>query len=161
MNILELAKESGLIEAIDDHWLECGYYKPALQAFAQAVIEDYKAGLVPVKVEMTRQRESFEKWWNETKGDEITDVGLSTFTEEVMFASWQAAQTDQAKYMSLLELNNKFKYNAIALLQAKLDTILITAEALANEVRMSQPQRDVMAGFVAGVKEVLAVNVLD
>lgn len=48
MNIIEIAKECGLIEAIDDHYLECGYYKPSLQAFAQAVIENYKAGLVPV-----------------------------------------------------------------------------------------------------------------
>lgn len=61
---------------------------------------------------MTSQRESFEKWWNETKGDEITYVGLSSFTEEVMFASWQAAQADQAehnkpdKYDMVLRMND-------------------------------------------------------
>lgn len=40
---------------------------------------------------MTDTREAFEKWWNETKGTEIKHVGLSSFTEEVMFHAWSDA----------------------------------------------------------------------
>ena len=117
---------------------------------------------------MSSQREAFEecKYQNnvyENNPLSIQDMSFAkridgtykSLATEYCYTAWQAAQADQAEDIAMLELNNKFKDDAIAQLQAKLDTILITAEALANEERMSQPQRDVMAGFVAGVKEAL------
>jgi hypothetical protein len=61
---------------------------------------------------MTNQ-EKFEKWWSENKGYEITHVGFSTFTEEVMFASWQAAQADQAATIAQLQADNAKFYAVI------------------------------------------------
>ena len=47
MNLLELAKEHGVVTVLGygDAMLD---HKTKLQSFAQAVIEDYKSGLVPV-----------------------------------------------------------------------------------------------------------------
>ena len=47
MNLLELAKEHGVVTVLGygDAMLD---HKTKLQSFAQAVIEDYKASLVPV-----------------------------------------------------------------------------------------------------------------
>ena len=71
---------------------------------------------------------------NDGEGNTLTPFG--NFAE-----GYRVGKADQAE--------------TIAQLQAKIDTILITAEALVSEERLSQPQRDVMAGFVAGVKEAL------
>jgi hypothetical protein len=48
MNIIELAKEYGDSTWIDDNPLSFTFAIKNLQAFATAIIEDYKAGLVPV-----------------------------------------------------------------------------------------------------------------
>jgi hypothetical protein len=123
-------------------------------------------------------REAFEKWWDsdtyKVNNDYLEDTPIYWAC-----IAWQAAQENQAETIAQLEVDSKRLKRALkmggelyrhdieqllldnARLQAKLDTILITAEDLANEVRMSQPQRDVMTGFVAGVKEAIGVNVID
>jgi hypothetical protein len=53
MNIIELAKEYGDSTWIDDKPLSFTFANADLQAFATAIIENYKAGLVPV-AEITR-----------------------------------------------------------------------------------------------------------
>lgn len=110
---------------------------------------------------MTSQREAFEKWFTELEPHTV--FNYDSPVENFAWWGWQAAQAtlisnlevDIKRIKRALEMGGELYRHDIAQLQAKLDTILITAEALANEESMSQPQRDVMAGFVAGVKEAL------
>lgn len=58
---------------------------------------------------MTSQREvKFRKWYDKFKDDNQVTFGLASEFNEC----WQAAQADQAEYIALLELNNKFKDDA-------------------------------------------------
>jgi hypothetical protein len=61
---------------------------------------------------MTNQREAFEKWFKNNWGE-------GYYPTPLMYEAWQAAQADQAEYIVMLELNNKFKDERNAQLQTK------------------------------------------
>ena len=72
MNLLELAKEHGVVTVLGygDAMLD---HKTKLQSFAQAVIEDYKASLVPVAW-MQRQGDYFENEQDEYHSIPLYDL---------------------------------------------------------------------------------------
>ena len=63
--------------------------------------------------------EAFEKWWDSDTfmGSPYVPIGREYSIEECSplywaHQGWQAAQADQAEYIAMLELNNKFKDDA-------------------------------------------------
>ena len=66
---------------------------------------------------MTNQRESFCNWYKDLFGVEPWLQGCDMKKCDAMELAWQAVQADQAEYIAMLELNNKFKDDRIEQLQ--------------------------------------------
>ncbi|CAB4240935.1 hypothetical protein UFOVP22_30 [uncultured Caudovirales phage] len=68
----------------------------------------------------------------------------------LMYQAWQAAQADQAEYIAMLELNNKFKDDANQKLRKALDRLA----SLGNEPNFGNSVGNVIACEALGVNEI-------
>ena len=69
-------------------------------------VEDKVTGFKGVVASVSR--EEFEKWWSETKGTDIKETGLSSFTEEVMLSAWLASAENKQARIADLETQVEF-----------------------------------------------------